>query len=174
MRCKQADGVGHGDIDVGLLHSVAKTGIKQLDFSGDRLLHLSLILSRCRMHCDRRVTICLRARIEPFRQDNPALWCDLRGAIRGGNEEAISRVRNGLRLLTNLPNFPSAAKARPYFVALTARLKPCPFKAETSWWKRRGHFAGAKWPLLVRASDARRRRGYLAATSGWVVSLPSL
>jgi hypothetical protein len=31
---QQADGVGQGDIDVGLLHSVAKAGFKQLDVDG--------------------------------------------------------------------------------------------------------------------------------------------
>jgi hypothetical protein len=37
---QQADGVGHGYIDIRLLHSVAQTGVKQLDFSGFTLRHL--------------------------------------------------------------------------------------------------------------------------------------
>ena len=39
---QQADRVGHGDIEVGLLHPVAKAGFKQLDFSGSGLFHFSL------------------------------------------------------------------------------------------------------------------------------------
>jgi hypothetical protein len=33
MRCNKADGVGHGDIDIRLLHPVAKAGVEELDFS---------------------------------------------------------------------------------------------------------------------------------------------
>ncbi len=36
---QQADGVGQGDIDVGLLHSVAQTGVKQLDMRWADSIH---------------------------------------------------------------------------------------------------------------------------------------
>ena len=39
---QQADGIGHGNIDIRLLHPVAKTGIEQLDLSTCDLLHLYL------------------------------------------------------------------------------------------------------------------------------------
>jgi hypothetical protein len=39
---KKADGIGHGDIDIRLLHSVAETGIEQLDFSGFSFVHVFL------------------------------------------------------------------------------------------------------------------------------------
>jgi hypothetical protein len=40
---QQADGIRHGYIDVRLLHSVAQTGVKQLDFSGLTFRHIFLL-----------------------------------------------------------------------------------------------------------------------------------
>ena len=36
---QEADGIGHGDVDIGLLQPVAETGVEELDFYGFNYLH---------------------------------------------------------------------------------------------------------------------------------------
>ena len=110
---QKAHGIGYGNLDIRLLHSVAKTGIKQLDFSGSSFLHF-----------------CLFPMVKMF-------FASL--FLKPFFRPSIMQTLRMLRLSPSAyVGIPSGAKARFDFARFAARLKPCPFKSLTCSQIRRG------------------------------------